>query len=196
MRFFAILLLFCIFSDSYGAAKRAVDTRTDYLLGAIFLTSGTVESVETLNKFFSEVKAGALTESYEAHNLSRPAKSYTLGWGELRKRVAESVRKVKFKKNKGKDLALYLSNQFGLTLWRMRGYSSVDLKKDPDLMDEEGGNYIFPKDLGVMKSEIQCGQLFRGLVEMHWNDPELKRTLLRVISYMDKQRPTGKLSMI
>ena len=193
MRFFpifSIFLLFFGFSESYGAEKRAIDMRTDYLLGAI-LSAGSVDSMATLRKFFSEVHAGNLHASYDDMS-STTAKSYILGWKELRAQIAGSLKKMKFTKGKGMDLALSLSAQFGMSVWRLKGYrGSADLRKDPDIAPPDG-QYVFPKQWAVVDSDLKCGQLFRGLVEMHWNDESLNTIMLRVIRAMDRQMITRR----
>lgn len=197
MRFFTIFTIFllsCGFSGSCGASQtEAIDTRTDYLLGALLMYSGSTESCATLLKFFTEVRDGALTESYKSENLSKKAQAYILGWEELHKKIEDSLEKMKskkgketkFKKNEGKDLALYLANQFGVALWHRRGYSgTINLLQEQDLIHKK--RHIFPTIWGKLSSDIQCGQLFRGIVEMHWDSNDLGSILLRVIRTMDR----------
>lgn len=190
MRFFSILLLFGVFSVSYGA-KKDIDMRAGCLLGAIRHADHLVASLSTLHKFFSEVQAGKLDQKYDT---DKQLPDDALGWARLRREIADSLsRNNKFKKNKGKDLALFVAQQWGMTLWGKKGYRPpLKLFLDPQMMTISGKR-LYPEKWGFLDSAYHCGQMFEDLVRMYWEDNRIASVMLSVVSALDRQdkKPRG-----
>ena len=189
MRFFSILLLsFCVSSVSYGS-KSEIDMRAGCLLSAIVYADNLVPSLTILRKFFSEAQAGYLHEDYSTEKSLR---KNALGWAALRKEIADSLSKNKFKPNRGKDLALFVAKQWGMALWRRKGYnSSITLFADPTLMTS-GGKFLYPKQFGIVDSAYQCGQLFEELVRMYWHDRNIASIMVSIVKALEKQNRRRK----
>lgn len=190
MRIFPVLLLFCVFSGFCGDLKKSIDISTDCLLSAT-IHPDSPESLLYLRQFFDEIKAGSFTGNYIKKQKALSVGKYTLGWEELRKRIAGVLTKNKINQAKGKDLALFLMRQWGYTLWRARDYQPpIKLNEDPNMSLE--GEPIYPPEWGVVTSDHECGNLFVALLKKHWGDNALINIVLSVVRAMDNQNKKHK----
>ena len=190
MRIFSILLLFCTFSGFCGDAKGDIDLRTGCLLYAT-LHPDTPRALPILQKFFTEIENGSLTEVYSNEQQAVAAGKPVLGWQELRKKIADSLKGNQFKKNKGKDLALYLMRQWGYSLWHSRNFQPpIKLNEEPSASVE--GVPIYPEKWGVLNSDHECGEMFEALLNQHWGDSALLNIIVKIIRAMDNQNSKAR----